>query len=569
LEGYDFDGSGTALATDDAVDENQVRFDLNGNNVVGDSVLETEITVSAARKLNGFFDNNYLTSADWSDGLGDADPGFPKQDFDPDLGSPNDGSSYVNNFVTPIQRRSQFGEYVMEICRKPLVEQCGFKDWVVGYDKDLNGYIDATEKDIRAWELVSATEAAQSGGGVVSVADRLGAGTTARLAKGFDANNDLNVDESEIKADRRYPRRVAFLRKPHTAEPALKIANKLVLDDNPSNPRPVPIGINISEQVEYYPYQNLTINPVDGVSPVPSDRLTVVPVRRFSNVDYEYPQRQVNALWFKTTSTLLDPTAGDNYGYANPLFYQKALAEPVPGSGVGTIEQPLLVPVLQLHLPTLDSRKNYSPLRPTDDPKAVEKSEKNWMQTPTDTTFNLIIAAGDTPSRNATADTSAEFNGGMPNFPIFLENWEGLAPVTAKIKGSFIQVKRSAYATAPYVDLQKTTPIPNSRIFGYPQIYKTGNSEGRSPYYTAPARDWGFDVGLLPQLPDAFSQRITTPSAGDPNKFYRELSRNDEWVQTLLCAGEVDDLVTGTVTDYAVTDEEQRPRGCPDISDYN
>jgi hypothetical protein len=202
LGGYDFNSNGTVEDTVAAeVDETVVGFDLNGDNDATDTdVKETEITVSAARKLNGFFDNNYLTSADWSDGPGDADPGFPKQDFDPDpdLGSPNDGSSYVNNFVTPIQRRSQFGEYVMEICRKPLVEQCGPRDWVVGYD-DGDGVLDSTEKDIRAWELISASE----GGPSISMANRLGAGTTARLAL--------------QEADRRYPRRVAFLRKPHTA----------------------------------------------------------------------------------------------------------------------------------------------------------------------------------------------------------------------------------------------------------------------------------------------------------------------------------------------------------------
>jgi len=428
----------------------------------------------------------------------------------------------------------------MEICRKPLVEQCGPTDLVVGYDNG-DGVLDSTERDIRAWELISASE-----GGAISMANRLGAGTTARLAL--------------QEADRRYPRRVAFLRKPHTAAPAL--ANKLVLDNNPMNPRPVPIGINSSEQVQYYPYgPSLVINPADGAIPA-SSRPSFSPPRFSAGSDQRRP---VNALWFKTTGNPLDPTAGDNYGYGNPLFYQTPLTPLAGVSGVGTIEQPLLVPVLQLHLPTLTSRPNYNPLRPTDDPYVVETSGKNWMQTPTDTTFNLIIAAGDTPSRNATADTPAEFNGGLPNFPIFLENWN--ASVTAKIKGSFIQVKRSAYATAPFVDLLTTTP-PNSLIFEYPQIYRTGNSDGRSPYYTAPARDWGFDVGLLPQLPDAFSSRITTPSAGEPNKFYRELSRNDEWVQTLLCAGKVDDVETGTVNDYAV-DNEARPGDCRPIGDYN
>jgi hypothetical protein len=532
LGGYDFDGI-NGVDTASPVDENLVSFDLNGNNQTDTSVLETEITVSAARQLNGFFDNNYLTSADWFDQTG-ADYGFPKQDFDPDLGSSTDGSSYVNNFVTPIQRRAEFEEYVMEICRKPLVEQCGPTDWVVGYDVNGNTFLDnAAERDVRAWELVTATE-----GGTVSLAKNLGAGTTARLALGFDANSDGNLDPSEREAERRYPRRVAFLRTPVSTAVGAPPAHRLVLD---GSRRPVPIGIkNAAGEVEYYPY-NSTLNidadgPTDGTTGTRPSK----PYIRFAPSNRPYIPGTPVTLWFKTTTNSANPTSGNNYGYDNPLFYQKALEQ--VSAGVGTTEQPLLVPVLQLHLPTLASRQNYNPLNPTDDLYNLETSQKNWIQKPSDTTFNLIIAAGDTPSRNAdpTTGTPAEFNGGMPNFPIFLENWNNADnPYTAKIKGSFIQVKRSAYATAPFVDLLTTTP-PNSRIFGYPQIYNTANSGGRSPYYTAPARDWGFDVGLLPQLPDAFSQRITTPSAGDPNKFYRELSRNDEWVQTLLCAKTLD-----------------------------
>jgi hypothetical protein len=567
LGGYDFNGIGGPLATD-PVNENLVGFDLNGNNTATDTnVPETEITVSAARKLNGFFDNNYLTSADWFNKTG-TNSGFPK-DFDTSTGSFTEGSSYVNNFVTPIQRRWQFGEYVMEICRKPLVEQCGPTDWVVGYDLDGDGFInyddpdnpnDLAEKDVMAWELVTAKE----GGPDVSLADKLGAGTTARLALGFDADDSGFVEDSETEADRRYPRRVAFLRTPVSTAVGAPPAHRLVLD---GSQRPVPIGINDTGQVNYYPYGQF--NNIDADGPIDGTTGTRSPQSYTRFGPGNRPNRPGTrvTLWFKTTTNSVNPTTGDNYGYDNPLFYQTALAEPLPGSGVGTTEQPLLVPVLQLQLPTKESQTNYSPLNPNDDPTTVEASGKNWLQTPSNSTFNLIIAAGDTPTRNAdpTTGTPTEFNGGMPNFPNFLENWN--ASFTATIKGSFIQVKRSAYATAPFVNLLRTANS-NGGIFGYRQIYRTGNSEGRTPYYSAPIRNWGFDVGLLPQLPDAFSQRITTPSAGEPNKFYRELSRNDEWVQTLLCAGELD-LTTGSVNDYAVKDDEERPRDCSPISDYN
>jgi hypothetical protein len=69
-------------------------------------------------------------------------------------------------------------------------------------------------------------------------------------------------------------------------------------------------------------------------------------------------------------------------------------------------------------------------------------------------------------------------------------------------------------------------------------------------------------VGLLSQLPDLFSQLITTPSAGEPNKFYREVSQDDPWVKTLLCAA----AQTGKTPKgefryqaYAVADPKLRP----------
>ena len=53
----------------------------------------------------------------------------------------NQGSSYVNNLVTPIQRRAKFPEYAMEMCLKPLVELCGPSDWLAGHDADNNGLL--------------------------------------------------------------------------------------------------------------------------------------------------------------------------------------------------------------------------------------------------------------------------------------------------------------------------------------------------------------------------------------------------------------------------------------------
>jgi len=50
------------------------------------------------------------------------------------MGSPKYRNSYLTNGVTPIQRRTYFPNYVMEICRKLPVSECKPSDWVVGPD---------------------------------------------------------------------------------------------------------------------------------------------------------------------------------------------------------------------------------------------------------------------------------------------------------------------------------------------------------------------------------------------------------------------------------------------------
>ncbi|NEP30707.1 hypothetical protein [Moorena sp. SIO3B2] len=171
----------------------------------------------------------------------------------------------------------------------------------------------------------------------------------------------------------------------------------------------------------------------------------------------------------------------------------------------------------------------------------------NPNQNPDGETFNLVIASGDSPP------SPTENNGGVANFVRYLENWRQPGGscretdgIPARISGSLIQFKRSAYDTAPFWHGSQNAPneIVPSR-FGY-QIDDDdrGNgsfmpyaaASGRLPYYMAPKRRYGFDVALLTQLPDLFSGLFTTPSAGDPDEFFREVSRDDSWVETLLCA---------------------------------
>lgn len=515
LSGYDFNNSGTISTTintgpEPGVDETKLGFDIDGDTKsTNTEVPEAKITVKGARMLNGFFDNNYVTSANSfnSDGYPDAVQGSG-------IGKTgNQGSSYLNNFVTPIQRRANFPEYVMEICRKRLVEECTPGDWVVGYAINPST---VTDLDANPNFTSKASEIPP-----VTPATNLLAGTSAKPAP--------------READRIYPRRVAFDRDP--------VTHNLVL----SGKTATPLGIK-NGKVAKIPYPTV-------------------------------PDKANNALWFKTSKDGTDPTNKNNgnYGSDLPLFYQTPLAATSPG--VGTTQQPLLVPVLQIHTP-----KGTPPADNANLPELGEAQDETWMQKPIgndDTPFNLVMAAGDSPSRDIGFSNApvTEFNGGMPNFINTLEDWRrDKNNATVRISGSFIQLKRSAYATAPFLSI--LTPSKKGSLFDYPQAYRTTNNPasglpnppaqtGRSPYYYPPNREFGFDVAILSQLPDLFSQQITTPSAGEPNKFYREVGRDDAWIKPLLCG--VVGKTTGTKIQYnggyAIADAKQRP-SCPSTNSY-
>jgi hypothetical protein len=520
IVGYDLNGNGRMTDTDG--NETIFNIDLNGNgNKTDIDVKDTDVTAKAARLINGFGANNYVTN-----GLSSG-AAFVKSD-NTNTVSPTDAnysstatgeapnSSYFNNFVTPVQRRAEFPEYVMEICRKLPVSACGPDDWVVGFDDDNDGELDAGE-DVRANE---ATLRGRS-------ATQLFSGTTATPA----------LDP----ADRRYPRRVAFLRDASATPNPNR--NKLVLDDNNV---PVALGIN-SGNVDYYSSSanagTTTTN--TGVPSSPANK---------------------NALWYATTTTPTTPTTPTgviDYGNTRPLFYEKI---PAGGSNIAnTVEQPQLVPTLQIYRAT-----NSVPTAGTIVPEGLLANVgTRWMQKARTTEFNLIVASNDTPPRalpNLTQPpTTGETNGGLQNLPRFMENWQGS---TISIAGGFIQFKRSAYGTAPYLSiindatagsLMSTRLFTNSALSPAAVTYKAQNTGGRVGYFVAPNREWGFDVGLLSQPADLFAQKFTLPpSKNTPDEYFREVSRDDEWVKALLCAVKKDDNSIQAVDSIKSTD-------CPGI----
>jgi hypothetical protein len=265
-----------------------------------------------------------------------------------------------------------------------------------------------------------------------------------------------------------------------------------------------------------------------------------------------------------------------------------------------TVDQPVVVPVLQIHAPvTTITAASASALTLPQPTAASEKYScgmngnpataictdsanvpAQWTQrvAAATTTVNVYFVAGNTPSRSYVPyDTSpsagnvgapnsiytGETGGGLQNFIRFSENWTG---TTLKIAGGFIQNTRSTFATAPFSNtapyttldlagcgtatfLTRATCIDTSSdtqswftnpnavtepLSNFAKYYQSVTAQS-IPFYTAPTRLWGFDVGLLVQQPDLFAQRFSQ-ALPNPNEFFRESSKEDPWITTMLCA---------------------------------
>jgi hypothetical protein len=488
---------------------NEGDFDLRNNaagavipwwDVDNDGSLDllSEIaTLKSARLSNGFFTNNFVTNGLSSgtfnaDGSGlippDTLPTVPRLgDSNYASAPPNTinadevrDSSYFNNFATPVQRRGNFPQYLMEVCVKLPVAACGPNDWFINPGTSIKASTVIGAPYVRATSLTDASN--------------------------FKAGTTVDPPVPELQ---RFPRRVAFERSTVAA----------TLDDLPAVPTQ-PLGIDGS---------NTTVS-ATVATPVP------------------------NSLWFGMKNS-----AGNlNYDTAASAYLVNTNGTdgnglPLPPVVADSKVQPLLLPVLQIQtVVDADGVRTQSPPAGTGTTSIARNSR--WMPPAVTTSQNMIVGTGDTPSRQLTS-TSGDFNGGLQNLPRFLENWNKTVPATSTIKGSFIQLNRSAYNTAPYLPILNAVPpnvptpvAPNppdpqikSLFFatGLPtpeNRYRTDNGGGRIPSFTPPGRNWGYDVGILSQSPDLFTQRFTAPpTATQPAEYFREVPRNDEWVTTLLC----------------------------------
>ncbi|MEM6614809.1 MAG: hormogonium polysaccharide biosynthesis protein HpsA, partial [Cyanobacteria bacterium P01_C01_bin.72] len=324
---YDFDGNGSDT---DILSERSLKVDLNGDGDKNDiSVSEAnQIGISAVRRKLGFFENNFLTSANWFEASGNIDS--VTKDFQPTVPGNQEGSSYVNNFVTPIQRRVLFGEYLMEVCPKIPVHTCEAADWSVNGEK-----VPASQKKATG-EIGQAFNPATHKAGTTA-ANRL-------------ATPDLQ----------RYARRLAFARN--------QANGNLVLDDRG---QPVPLGIDASGNIQAFPRNKVAAEPSWNVG---------------------LPEPAAKALWFRTTdkNTGKPGNSDINYGNQRHLFYETIDGRSLKGTDPN--EQPLLVPVLQIHMPNDNWTKasgnpggNRADKLPDTKDRGVAK-QRNWLQKATTTT---------------------------------------------------------------------------------------------------------------------------------------------------------------------------------------
>ncbi len=396
------------------------------------------------------------------------------------------------------------------------------------------------EKNLKTYHLGKAILAA--GGNVSTLSNwssQFGTGSKSireRLGSGDTSTTYLSL-QSTLATDRLYPRRVAFAR---------DNSNNLVASSG-SLYKPMGVGCPLDTTGNAYSNNGCTYG-----------------------TNYGLPDSNIRAFWFRTTNSTTNPGDIDQVSYASdkPLFYYPPID--ADGDTFPDLDgQPLLVPVLEIH----DANNNPPSLRT--DAVAVGSGDDyraNWLQRATNTIFNATFVVGNSPSR------TDEISSGLQNFVRFLENWDSR---TAKISGSFIQLKRSTFSTAPiapiFTNRQSSATASknyNLSLFNYSlDTYPTVNADGLLPFYSAPTnRKWGFDVGLLSEQPDLFAQRFTAPPTGRPNEFYREVGRDDTWVKTLLCAGEASNQTgiptTGvTVTYTEAVPDQYRPSDCPSPSD--
>ncbi|MCF3564557.1 hormogonium polysaccharide biosynthesis protein HpsA [Planktothrix agardhii] len=460
-------------------------FDLR-NNAGSALILRGGSWVSAktARLENGFLNNDYAING-LSNGLSG---GLTTGRFDIDDNGDINGADATpvdlnyRSTTGTILNSSYFNNFVTPVQRrldndpKEFLTEICLKLPVSACDPDDWKVIDKDDPTLRtASELINNA----SGTDDYSLID--GSGTTA------------TPPDPKYQ---RFPRRVAFKRDTATATNPYK----LILNGD----LPIPLGVKGTEIIE----------------------------ATFADTNTT-PDTKPNALWFQTRNGTDRSSTG-----TNPLWYYDPTT---PATSATFVEpenkQPLLVPILQIHATDSTDTATAFPVG------ADVQANSRWVIQAKDTEFNLVMATGDIPAR------PGDNNGGLQNLPRFLENWQN-PERTATIAGAFIQTNRSSYASAPYFSVMDTDAAYDYAqrppgMFGNTSTdpkddsskYRSDAGSGKIGYFLPPTRNWGFDVGLLSQPPDLFAQKFSLPDEIiDPDEYFREVSRDDDWVKGLLCS---------------------------------
>lgn len=138
----------------------------------------------------------------------------------------------------------------------------------------------------------------------------------------------------------------------------------------------------------------------------------------------------------------------------------------------------------------------------------------------TNTEINAVFVSGTVPAREN------QGNGGLNNFPRFLENWD---KKNLKMRGSFIQLNFSTYATGPYDQEGDTSSDPKLSAFEPDR----GTQTDESAYYmNPPNRLWGYDVALQYAPAGPVSRRFITAET-PRSEFYEQPKANDAYICNL------------------------------------
>lgn len=466
--------------------------------------------------------NNFVTQYNWPD----TSTVTNVRDFVVDDPDPTkratigyQGSSYLNNFVTPIIYRTKPGSYLTEVCPVQYVDTNG----MVTYDDANNNdkpdiafsttgnnsgkivredildpaktqgnqnpkkvSVDTYCANPLAWTIQTACSG--SNGGNTFYNGKI-VGNNGGLTLNYDINNNPVINQNNrLKTgyvfedpasfegcfDANSPRRIAFSR--DTTTGALL------------SPLQV-IGVNKDGKAALFNFPN----PGNNIMPTPNS--TSMP-------------------WLKPVF--------DNSGNITSL-----------GNPILQIQQPFYTPG--------DANDNTTPINTKG---SGAEDTRRWLQPAlATTTFNLIAATGDSPAR------PTEDNGGLQNFVRLLENWQATtadtgSPFSIKISGAFMQLRKSAYATGTFTATSSTNQ------------YAISNNSGRTAAYLPGPRSWGYDVGLLSQSPDQFASKLVLTPPDLPDEYFREVGRDDSWVSGLLCA-----KTSAATSAYAIS-ADQRPSTC-------